>query len=93
MKRHPRRFYKPWYKKRKPSGSLGKASTSGQDSQEVNIEIFVGYHVKKEKSQENDDDDEEARTIKYDVEPGCPFQAWKLYFPLKSKKKNYFEFF
>jgi hypothetical protein len=86
MKKAPRRPHKPWFKKRKPAGRLLKRSandsTAGDNKNQENLETFVGYHKKSE------DNEEDSRTIEFYVDEGCPYLAWKLYFPTKSKK-NY----
>lgn len=86
MKRAPRRPFKPWFKKRKPSGRLvNKSAVDSQtlNSQERDCESFVGYHLKND--QIEDSDEEDSRIIQFNVDDGCPYVAWKLYFPNKCK--------
>lgn len=90
MKRAGRRPYKPWFKKRKPSGRVFNRSTNdlqnGERKSEENLEIFVGYHKKNDDIDENEEED--SRTIEFYAEERCPYVAWKLYFPNKSKCFN-----
>lgn len=86
MKRGARRPYKPPYKRRKPTGFFNRAISDPQNIENIsqeNFEIFVGYHKKNENIDENEE--ENVRLIEFSVDDGCPYFAWNLYFPLKSK--------
>lgn len=96
MKKAPRRPFKPWFKKRQTTGRFVKAALdeSEIDPKELESkEFFVGFQKIEDSLIDNSDEDEEdvIRLIQFQVEEGCPFMAWNLYFPRLGK--NFLQFF
>lgn len=95
MKKAPRRPFKPWFKKRQTTGRFVKAALdeSEIDPKELESkEFFVGFQKIEDSLIDNSDEDEEdvIRLIQFQVEEGCPFMAWNLYFPRLGK--NFLQF-